>query len=88
MSDDSWRSNVGDAEIFLLGTPPDEVPELDLPFALYGVDFVLDSKSCLWAIDLNPAPGVRGTGIEEVLSPKEAVESIKARCHELGVMRM
>jgi hypothetical protein len=44
---------------------------------LYAVDYALDMQGGIWAIDLNLAPGLRGTGVSELMEGKEAAEAIK-----------
>jgi hypothetical protein len=67
---DTWRSNVGRVMIDDAGAPPEE---LWVPFArlrprptrpLLAVDFVR-WDGVLHAVDLNPAPGLRGTFVED-----------------------
>jgi hypothetical protein len=69
-----WRSNYGDVKIEVLSQEKDGFhPRIDLP--LFAVDFIFGPN--LYAIDFNIAPGVKGTGVEDILSAKEAAAAIK-----------
>lgn len=74
-SDDAWRSNCRnvkvefDTEIFgdmKISSPLEGR-------ALWAIDFVAG----IYAIDLNTSPGLKGTGIEDILKPKEVADLIK-----------
>lgn len=70
-----WRSNYGDVNIEVLAQEKDGFhPRIDLP--LFAVDFVYGFDR-LYAIDFNVAPGIKGTGVEDILPAKEAVVAIK-----------
>ena len=72
-SRDDWRSNCGDVVIDFLGEEKSRYhPKISYP--LFAVDFIFAGKA--YAIDLNIAPQIRGTGIEGVLPAKEAAEQI------------
>lgn len=67
-----WRSNVGEVNIRLekeLFNPPH--PKCLSQFPLVAIDFVAD-----YGIDLNMSPGIKGTGIEDILSGREVYELI------------
>ncbi len=70
-----WRSNVGDdVDVSVFCQETDGLhPFFRLP--LFAIDFVPGQK--LWAVDLNVAPGVRGSGVEKVLSGMDAAASIE-----------
>jgi hypothetical protein len=68
-----WRSNYGDVDVVLLDCGADYHPTIDQP--LFALDFV--GESPFLAVDFNIAPGIRGTGVEELLSGKEVVDAIK-----------
>lgn len=74
-SDDAWRSNCGnvkvefDEEIF--GSM--KIPSPLDGRALWAVDFVAG----YYAVDLNSSPGLKGSGIEDVLKPSEVVDLLK-----------
>lgn len=71
-----WRSNCGDVEIQVLHQEKDGYhPRINHP--LFAVDFVLVRGHGFYAIDFNVAPGIRGTGVENILPPKAAAEAIK-----------
>lgn len=75
-STEDWRSNYGEGSWEVIGQGMGWGPKpfcLKLP--LFAIDFVIGKE--LYAVDFNIAPGVRGTGVEKYLSPKQAVESIK-----------
>lgn len=46
-------------------------------FPLYAVDYIEDRFGLLYAVDLNIAPGMRNSGIEKYLKPKEVVGELK-----------
>lgn len=83
-----WRSNV-EPEITILSTIQKGYhPTINLP--LFAIDFVcgnarnserktsLDDVFDSWiAVDFNISPGIRGTGVENVLPAKEAAEAIR-----------
>lgn len=82
-SETDWRSNAGDVEVKLLLEPLYAIPRLHYP--LYAIDFVTDGDK-MYAVDLNVAPGLSGTGIEEVLPARLAMQSIKEWLHENGLV--
>lgn len=68
-SDDSWRSNYGNVKVSVLRFF-DNYKNTHAP--LWAIDFVHDI-----AIDYNSAPGLVGTGIEDVLKPEDVVKLIR-----------
>ena len=75
-SKDDWRSNCGDVTIEFLQENP---KVLRGRWPLLAIDFVRDLDiGAIWAIDLNTAPGLRGTGMEDVLQAREVVDLIKS----------
>jgi hypothetical protein len=76
-SRDDWRSNCGDVKMQVVGegTGWGSLPRLPL----FAIDYVIGDE--LYAVDFNVAPGVRGTGVERILSPKQAAESIVEAYH-------
>lgn len=69
-----WRSNVGDPSITVLAESVRQ--EGLLPgLALYAIDFV-PAGDHLYAIDLNVAPGLGGTGLEEWIFGREVFEEL------------
>ena len=83
ISKNDWRSNVGeDIQISInsfgdLTNPMYKVVDKKINMPLYAIDFVQDKDNNHYAIDFNIAPGIKGIGIENYLSAKEIVESIK-----------
>lgn len=73
-NDDTWRSNVGDVDITLEDSLLPDLREQNCP--LYAIDFVL-AKQGMIAIDFNTAPGIRGTGLEDILTSKEVATAIR-----------
>ena len=74
ISASDWRSNYGDVKINILAEEaPGFHPKINYP--LYVVDFLLAGG--FYAIDFNQSPGLRGTGIENILKPQEVVDLIK-----------
>ena len=69
-------SNVGDGDCQVVGVYMNDGyhPSINLP--LFAIDFVVGQE--LYAIDFNVAPGIRGSGVEKLLTAKEVVESIEA----------
>jgi hypothetical protein len=76
-STDDWRSNCGDVHIDLLTEATDLYA---LPYPLYAIDFI-PTFDGLRACDLNIAPGLKGTGMEDVLKPKEVYDLIEEAVH-------
>jgi len=73
-SADDWRSNCGDVRVMVSGRAH---PMTEATWPLLAVDYVTDGSGRLWAIDLNTAPGMTGTGIEDLMTPDEVVDEIK-----------
>jgi len=77
----SWMSNMeGECEVIGVDTSP-YFPAYRAP--LFAVDFVLGKKDN-YAVDLNFAPGIKGSGVENLLTPKEAVGEIEGWFREFG----
>lgn len=76
-SRDDWRSNCGEVEIELLSEEePKQIGDLGrIGLPLFAVDFVSAGKA-LYAMDFNTAPGLRGTGVEDRLTPTEVYQEI------------
>jgi hypothetical protein len=80
---EDWRSNCGDGDIQLFFRDKTELLSdhqykdlLIFKYPLFAIDFVpVDNE--IYAVDFNIAPQVKGTGVEKVLTAKEAVDSIK-----------
>ncbi|HEX2973352.1 MAG TPA: hypothetical protein VHP11_13540 [Tepidisphaeraceae bacterium] len=75
-SQNDWRSNVGDVKVLCLG---ETKPTFIKPkWSLFAIDYVVNSsEGPFYAIDLNTAPGLTGTGIEKLLPPTVAAQLIK-----------
>lgn len=73
-SDDKWRSNVGDVNIELRGMGAQNEHLEEWP--LVAIDYVI-GKNGPQAVDLNVAPGIRHTGIEDHLKGPEVVDLIR-----------
>lgn len=85
-SSDDWRSNAGTVEITQAQVPFKNAPMVDhLMIPLFAVDFlpVGGNWSNLVAVDLNVAPGIKGTPVQKLLQPEDAAALIKDRMIEL-----
>jgi hypothetical protein len=80
-SDTDWRSNCGEGGVCVL----DEMSPLSIKWRgirekvglpLWAFDAILTESQEI-AVDFNIAPGLRGTGMEDVLSPAEVVDLLK-----------
>lgn len=77
---DDWRSNVG--EVLIEHRGEDWLANLpsavyNLPYPIYAIDFVHSIGGNLWAVDFNTAPQVKGTGIEDEITPKQLYRFIE-----------
>lgn len=74
-SDDSWRSNCGNVKVEFNGevTGNLKIPSPLEGRGLWAIDFVAN----IFAVDLNSAPSLKGTGIEDILSATEVVDLLK-----------
>lgn len=74
---DDWRSNCGEVEIEVLCEKKSRSQDegVAIPYPLFAVDFV-HAGNLLYAIDFNTAPGLRGTGLEKLISAREVYEEI------------
>lgn len=80
-SENDWRSNVGDVVIKRIRNSMATLVNFDVvKHPLYAIDFVKDKNGKMYALDFNESPGLKGTGIEEILKPKEVYNLI---CEEL-----
>lgn len=72
-SDDQWRSNCGNVDIAVL---KEFEPSKDFgSHPLFAIDFVL-VRGKLVALDFNTAPGIAGTGIENLMQAKQVYSEI------------
>ena len=75
ISRDDWRSNCGDVEIEVIRQEMDGYhPQIHHP--LFAIDYIANTEEML-AVDLNVSPGLRGTGIENILSGEEVVHLLR-----------
>lgn len=84
VSYNDWRSNCGDGDIDFL----EEVEPiiLSIDHLLFAIDFV-KSNGQYYAIDFNASPGIKGTGVENILSPKDVVDLIKQKQETINIRR-
>lgn len=87
-----WRSNAGEVLIEEALTLPEskahlEAQALRLGLPLLAIDFVEAPTRQLYAVDLNTAPGLRGTHVERVLRPSVVHAAIEARCRVIEASR-
>jgi hypothetical protein len=73
-SKNDWRSNCGEVDIHLTDFSCSPHPSIHYP--LFAIDYVVH-HSIYYAIDFNISPQIKGTGIEDLLSPKEIVQLLK-----------
>jgi hypothetical protein len=73
VGDDSWMSNFGEGSWKVIGQESGLHRIIIEP--LWAVDFVLGKE--MWAVDYNTAPGLRGTGVDNIMSGKEIVQAIE-----------
>ena len=78
-SANDWRSNCGDVSVELLSRQTDleEPPKLLPEHPLLAVD-LLPIVRKVYAIDLNTAPGIKGTALEDQFSGKWIFEGIRS----------
>jgi hypothetical protein len=82
-SKDTWRANVGDVVIHDAGVPPHDLvsrfgklrPKPEHP--LLAVDFVLHAGTH-FAVDLNTAPGLRHTPVQDRMHPNDVHAAIES----------
>ena len=73
-STNDWKSNCGDCYINILEY--DLYNYTDINYPMYAIDFVIHNEK-LYAIDFNTSPGLKFTGVEEILTGKEIYNKIK-----------
>lgn len=80
-SNHPWKSNVGDVQIKVMSKPiefADVEPNPNFP--MFAIDYIFQDtldQSKWYAIDFNPAPLLKFTPVEEVMSPQEVVQEIR-----------
>lgn len=86
-----WRSNHGEVQITQHALSPAAMKLGEsvrrLPYPLVAVDFVSDGGE-LWAVDLNTAPGLRGTPVQELMRPDAVAREITERWKALKEGRL
>lgn len=75
-SETDWRSNCGDCSVSVIGVEKNAGRHPVLTYPLWAIDFVLGKE--MYAIDLNIAPGIRGSGVERYLSPRDVYLGIES----------
>ncbi|HEU4409683.1 MAG TPA: hypothetical protein VFS43_30795 [Polyangiaceae bacterium] len=90
VSDDDWRSNVDtsaiDVEGLALPAPVMAMTDELMRRArspLLAVDCTVAEGGGLWATDLNWAPGLRGSGVQDHLPARACADAIKRSWYEL-----
>ena len=88
-SDDKWRSNCGKVDISYISGMDNlykGMENIQLPF--YAIDFVSPygrhGANDLIAIDLNVAPGLQNTPVQEMYSPTEIAQHITRKHQEIN----
>lgn len=74
-SNNNWRSNAGDFKVEIIEEGPRGY-HTTIAEPLFSIDFVPAQE--LYAIDYNISPKLEGTGIENILSPAQVVDLIRA----------
>ncbi|MBY0525585.1 MAG: hypothetical protein K2R98_19425 [Gemmataceae bacterium] len=73
---DDWRSNCGEGDCEVLGEVCLPAYRGKVSHALFAIDFVpCGGKE--WAVDFNIAPGMRGSGMERIMSASDVVKELK-----------
>jgi hypothetical protein len=72
-SKEDWRSSVNPEITILKEGEPGERPKISYP--LYAIDFL--QSGSLFAVDFNQSPQIKGTGLEDILTPQDVVNLIK-----------
>ena len=76
---DDWRSNYGpNVTVEVLGCLGDLSPEklIACRYPMFAVDLIPCGKK-LMAVDFNTAPGLKGTGIENICKPSKVYELVR-----------
>jgi hypothetical protein len=74
-SSESWMSNLGEGDNTVVGVELDAGYHPVIRRPLFAVDFVIGRE--MYAVDFNTAPGVRGSGVEKVLSGPDACAALE-----------
>lgn len=71
---EDWRSNYGEGDCKVIGREMNHGFNDVIRYPLWAIDFAIGTT--MWAIDFNNAPGIRGSGIENIFSSKSVYEAI------------
>ena len=74
-SKESWMSNVGEGDCQVIGFEMNAGYHRKIKLPLFAVDFVLGRE--MYAVDFNTAPGIRGSGVEKLMTASQVVGAIK-----------
>jgi hypothetical protein len=77
----SWMSNL-EGECAVIGVERNAGFHPHIRRPLFAVDFVIGRE--MYAVDLNYAPGIRHSGVEDLLPAEEAVRAITSWFEEFG----
>lgn len=73
VSYDDWRSNCGDVDISIIDFDVNlTVPQLN---PLFAIDFIKTNNKLI-ALDYNSSPGLKWTGVEDIMTGKEVFNEI------------
>jgi hypothetical protein len=73
-SRNDWRANYGDFQVELLHEEQRARERHVIPYPLFAIDYVLADR--LYAVDLNVAPLLQGTGVEQRMFPHEVHDEL------------
>ena len=68
-SRNDWRANYGDVKVEILCEEQRASGRHIIPYPLFAIDYIQTDR--LYAVDLNVAPQLAGTGIEHYMTPDE-----------------
>ena len=71
---EDWRSNYGEGDCKVIGREMNHGFNDVIRYPLWAIDFAIGTT--MWAIDFNNAPGIRGSGIENIFSSRSVYEAI------------
>lgn len=71
---EDWRSNYGNGKCEVVGVEMNYGFNEVIRYPLWAIDFAIGRS--LWAIDFNNAPGIRGSGVENIFSANKAYRAI------------
>jgi len=75
-SDHPWKSNVGNVQIEKVSAAP-RMGSYNEYFPMFAIDYIPFTEFELLAVDLNTAPLIKFTPVEDIMSPKEIVNEIR-----------